>query len=173
MGLAVLLGLSQIPAWVSAQVVESGNEGRFRLYAGAGGSGYYVEYGERKLLGISGWVDADTARHFGIEAEGRWLEYHQTANVHVETYLAGLRYHRTAGRFQPYAKALAGFGDFNFPYDYAYGRYFVVAPGGGVDYRLNHRWAVRADFEYQLWPQFTFGSMSSAGGTAGIRYRIF
>jgi len=29
------------------------------------------------------------------------------------------------------------------------------------------------DAEYQIWPQFTFGSQYSAGISTGIRYRIF
>ena len=71
-------------------------------------------------------------------------------------------------------KALAGVGEFNFPYNYATGSYLVVAPGGGLDYRINRLIRIRvADFEYQLWPQFTYGSMSSFGVSTGIRVRIF
>jgi hypothetical protein len=36
----------------------------------------------------------------------------------------------------------------------------------GVSFRL-------ADAEYQVWPQFTFGSMSSYGVSAGVLYHIF
>jgi len=50
----------------------------------------------------------------------------------------------------------------------------VVAPGGGVDYRLNNRIRLRlADLEYQYWPQFTYGAMTSVGVSTGIRVRIF
>ena len=161
-------------ASVFGQAVESANEAHASLWVGGGASGYYLQYGSIKELGITGLVDFDTTRRFGVEAEGRWLEYHKTANVHVETYAAGLRYHFNMGRFQPYAKGLVGGGRFNFPYNYAYGNYFLIAPGAGVDYRLSRRWSMRvADFEYQYWPQFTFGAMSSAGITTGIRYRVF
>lgn len=155
------------------QAVESANAGNSFITVGGGASGFYLQYGERKNLGLTAWVDADTIRRFGFEGEGRWLEYHQKANVHVETYLGGVRYHFNVNRFQPYAKALAGVGRFNFPYNYAYGHYLVIAPGGGVDYRLTNRWSARADFEYQYWPQFTYGAMSSVGGTIGIRFRVF
>jgi hypothetical protein len=30
-----------------------------------------------------------------------------------------------------------------------------------------------ADVEYQFWPQFTYGSMTSAGVSVGLRYNIF
>jgi hypothetical protein len=123
---------------------------------------------------MSGFVDADSARRFGIESEGRWLEYHQFANAHAETYLIGPRYHFNIGRFQPYIKGLAGFGNFSFPYGYAHGTYGIVAGGGGVDYRLSRRWSVRlADIEFQHWPQFTFGSMTSTGISSGIQFRVF
>lgn len=157
----------------SGQARESATAGGVSIWAGVGGSGYYLQYGARKILGVTGFVDADSIRHIGIEAEGRWLELHQVANVHAETYMIGPRYHFNFSRFQPYAKGLVGAGEFNFPYNYAHGGYFVVAPGAGVDYRLSHRWSVRLlDVEYQYWPQFTFGAMSSIGATAGIRYRI-
>src|ERR1019366_1769744 len=162
------------PKFMYGQAAESANAGRAYLWAGAGVSGYYEQYGARKLLGVTGFVDADTIRHFGVEAEGQWLDFHQVANVNVQTYMAGPRYHFDKGKFQPYAKGLVGMGEFNFPYNYAHGSYLVIAPGIGVDYRLNRRWGVRAiDFKYQYWPQFTFGAMSSVGITTGIRYRIF
>lgn len=162
------------PGKARAQVVFAGDQGGLRLSAGALASGSTLEYGQRKMLGITAFVDADTKRRIGIEAEGRWLEFHQTANVHAETYSIGLRYHFDLGRFQPYAKGLAGFGEFNFPYNYAHGRYFIVTAGGGVDYHWRRRVYLRAaDFEYQDWPQFTFGNMSSYSVSTGLRIRIF
>jgi len=169
--LIVLLGLASSRV-ASGQATESATADHDLLWAGAGGSYYTLGYGDRKLVGLTGWVDYDTVRRYGIEAEGRWLDWQQTANVHDETFLLGPRYHMNYGRLQIYAKGLVGFGKFNFPYNYATGNYFVIAPGGGVDYRLSRRWSVRSDFEYQIWPQFTFGSMSSAGITVGLRRKI-
>jgi hypothetical protein len=157
-----------------AQVVPAGYGGGLTVSAGATGSGFYMQYGEQKLVGVSGFVDVDTIRRFGIEAEGRWLEFHQTNDVHAETYSIGPRYHMTFGRFQPYAKGMAGIGNFNFINNLAYGRYLVVTAGGGADYTLNRRIHIRvADVEYQYWPQFTFSSMTSLGVSTGIRIRIF
>jgi hypothetical protein len=168
--LILVTAISARPAFT--QVAESANAGGYSIWVGGGVSGYYLQYGGQKNLGITGYVDADSVRRLGIEAEGRWLDFHQTNNIHAETYLAGLRYHFNAGRFQPYAKGLAGLGTFNFTYNYAHGRYFVIAPGGGLDYRVNRRLSARADFEYQYWPQFTFGPMSSAGVSIGVRYLL-
>lgn len=159
-------------AW--GQAPESADMTRPSLWAGGSVSGYYLQYGERKMWGATAFVDADSAHHIGLEGEGRWLEFHQTANVHTETYTIGPRYHVSIGRFQPYAKGLIGIGNFNFPYNYAYGTYVVVGFGGGADYYLGRRWSVRlADVEFQDWPQFTFGALTSTGVSSGIRYRIF
>jgi len=170
----VLAILCAGPRVAQAQVQPPGDEGGLILSAGAMGSGYSIQYGQRKMAGITAFVDADTKRRFGIEAEGRWLEYFQTANVHAETYSIGGRYHFDAGRFAPYAKGMVGFGDFNFPYNYAHGRYLVVTAGGGLDFHWTRRITVRAvDFEYQDWPNFTFGNMNSFGVNAGLRVRVF
>jgi hypothetical protein len=98
-----------------AQVVPAGRQDVIRLSAGVIGSGDTFQYGPRKMLGVGAFVDADTSGHYGIEAEGRWVEFHQRADVHAETYSIGPRYHFVVGRWQPYAKGLVGFGDFNFP----------------------------------------------------------
>lgn len=174
-GAAVLLAavcfIMACPAF--GQVVPTGERGGMTVSAGATASGYYLQYGERKILGATGFVDVDRSR-FGIEAETRWLRFYQTDDVYATTWEIGPRYHMTFGRFQPYAKGMVGIGDFNFPYNLAHGSYLVVAPGAGVDFRLNRRIDVRvADFEYQYWPQFTYGTMTSYGVSTGIRVRIF
>jgi hypothetical protein len=163
-----------IPGAAPAQAVHAGEADGLTYFAGATGSGYYVQYGERKLLGVSGFVDADNRRHFGVEAEGRWLVFHQQADIHATTFTVGPRYRFEMGRFQPYAKVLAGVGEFNFTYNLAHGSYLAIAPGGGVDCRLSRRIRLRLiDAEYQYWPQFTFSPMSSFGVSTGFRVRIF
>lgn len=172
--LAVLLALCLLMTrTASSQVVYSGDKGGFNLTAGAMASGYQVQYGQQKLLGFAGIVDLDTTRRFGAEAEGRWLMFHNPDQLQTRTYMAGPRYHFSMGKFQFYGKGLVGFGQFTFPYDYAHGNYLVIAPGGGVDYRWKRKITFRlADVEYQMWPQFTYGSMSSFGVSAGVRYHI-
>jgi hypothetical protein len=145
------------------------------------GSGFYLQYGERKMLGIAAFVDADTRRRIGFEAEGRWLRFHLTADpgdVNTATYLIGGRYHYDIGRFQLYGKGLVGFGQINLPYGYGHDNCLVIAPGGGVDYLLTRRMSWRVDAEYQSWPQFNYGTkantpMTSLGVSTGIRVHIF
>jgi hypothetical protein len=171
--LAVLLAFClMLTRTASSQVVYSGDKGGFSISAGATASGYEVEYGQQKLLGVAGFVDVDTSRRFGVEGEARFLMFHNPNQMETRTYMGGPRYHYSMGKFQFYGKGLVGFGQFTFPYDLAHGNYLVIAPGGGVDYRWKHRISFRGDFEYQIWPQFTYGSMNSYGVSAGIRYHI-
>jgi Outer membrane protein beta-barrel domain len=169
--LALAAGLASL---AQAQAASSGDQGGVGIFAGATGTGSYVQYGERKMLGVTGFVDADGRRRLGLEAEGQWVEFHQSSDVHIETYSIGVRYHFGKARFQPYVKGLVGFGDFNFPYKLATGRFLVVTGGGGLDIRLSRRIYIRAvDFEYQTWPQFTFGAMTTLNASAGLRVRVF
>jgi len=170
--LAICLGM---PGAARGQVVPAADRGGLMLSAGGAFSGDYLQYGERKMLGVTGFVDVDTRRDFGIEGEASFKVFRQTANVHDMIYSIGPRYHmNVGGKLQPYAKAMVGLGEFNFPYNYAHGSYMVIAPGAGVDFRLTRRIHFRvADFEYQFWPQFTYGSMTSCSVSSGFSVRIF
>jgi hypothetical protein len=170
--LAICFFATSHAAW--GQVIPEGDAGGSSLLAGATATGYALQYGDRKMLGIAAIADWDTKRRTGFEGEAQWLMFHQTADVHTTTYLAGPRYHLTYGRWQPYAKGLIGFGQFTYPYNLGKDNDLVIAPGGGIDLRITKkvRWRV-ADFEYQFWPQFHYGAMSSYGLSTGIRIRIF
>ena len=136
-----------------------------------------IQYGQRWLLGGTGFVDANFTWRYGIEGETNWEVLRQFEQTHATTYLLGPRF-QLAGmgdnaQWRPYVKFLVGDGYFNFPYHYATGNYFVMAPGGGIDYRLNSRIRLRvADVEYQYWPGFTYGSMTDLSVSTGVRYRI-
>ena len=159
------------------QVVPAGDEGGLRLSVGVAASGYTLNYGEQKLLGGSVFFEADTRRHLSAEAEVRSLRFHNTKDISATTYLAGARYFRDFGRFQPYAKGLAGFGHANLAFSLGQANSLVIAPGGGVDFILNRQIHLRlSDFEYQLWPQAKFTSapaFHSIGISSGIRFRVF
>ncbi len=142
---------------------------------GATFSGYESDYGKRKVGGASLFLDANLYRRIGAEAEFRDLNLHTDEGVRERTYLAGPKISALAYGFRPYAKLLAGRGDFDFPFGYARGSYFVLAPGSGLDLQLRRsRFMVRVvDFEYQLWPQFTFGALHPYGLSSGVSLRLF
>jgi hypothetical protein len=160
---------------VRAQVVPPGYQSKLKLSVGVIGSGDTLQYGQRQMLGAGAFVDADTTGHFGLEAEGRWVEFYQTAGVHAETYSIGGRYHLVLGsRWQPYVKGLVGLGNFTYTNNLGWDHDLIVTAGGGADFRCTHRIYLRvADFEYQDWPEFHYGNMSSLNASVGLKVRIF
>jgi hypothetical protein len=173
----VCLAFGALAAWsplAFAQTDPAAERGGVNVFAGVTASSFTVQYGDRKLAGVAAFVDVAGKSPLGLEAEARWLAFHPTDDVHVSTWLIGPRYRWKTSRYQVYFKGLAGLGNFNFPYNYAYGRYLVVAPGGGIDFELAGRLRVRLfDVEYQYWPDFTFRPMTSYGLSTGLRYRIY
>jgi hypothetical protein len=161
---------------VRAQVVFAGHRGVLQLSAGATGSFDTIQYGPRQMFGAGAFVDAETTGHFGLEAEGRWIEFpQQNDNLHAETYSIGGRYHWVLTRhWQPYAKALIGFGSFSYPYGDGQDHDLIVTAGGGVEFRCTHRIYFRvADFEYQNWPEAHYGNLTPFNVSAGLKVRIF
>ena len=161
---------------VRAQVIPEGHRGVLQLSAGAVGSGDTIQYDSHQMLGVGAFVDAETIGHFGLEAEGRWIEFpYQNDNVHAETYSIGGRYHFILSRhWQPYVKGLVGFRIFNYAYNLAQEDDLIVTAGGGVDFRCTHRIYFRvADFEYQDWPEAHYGNLIPFNASAGLKVRIF
>lgn len=159
----------------AAQAVPTATGPGGRLSLGVAASGFQADFGKRHIGGAAVYVDANLTMHLGIEAEARRLQYHEEAGIRQTTYLAGPRLTLRPHAFSPYAKLLVGIGQFHFPYGYADGRYFVVAPGAGIDYRLRGGGIKLRliDFEYQDWPQFTFGQLHPYGLSAGISLRLW
>jgi hypothetical protein len=131
-------------------------------------------YGRQKVFGTGVYVDINPVRQAGLEAEGRWLKQSQSPNIGQSTYLVGPRVQFRKGPYTPYVKTLVGLSHFEFPYDTARGRYFVIAPGAGVDLMLGQNLKIRLiDVEYQELPQFTFGTIDPYGVSFGVSYRVF
>jgi hypothetical protein len=159
----------------SAQAVPTATGPGTYISGGLELSGFQQDYGQRYIGGEGLFVDANLYRRIGIEAEVRLLNAHTSEDVKQQTYLIGPKISTNAHAFRPYIKLLAGRGHFDFPFHYATGAYFVVAPGAGLDWHLGQsRFNVRViDFEYQIWPQFTFGELHPYGASVGISYNLF
>jgi opacity protein-like surface antigen len=145
-------------------------------YIAVGGTiaAFKLNFGQRTVGGGSIYVDLHPHKTYGIEVEAKTFRYNQENDVRQSTLLAGPRYSIGSGRALPFVKVLAGVGRFEFPYRYATGNYFVIAPGAGLDYQLNRRLKVRVlQFEYQSWPQFTYGNLHAYGLSTGISLRVF
>lgn len=145
------------------------------IQLGVAASGFQADYGQHHVYGGSVFLDANLSRRVGLEAEVRRLSVHTDEDVRESTYLIGPRISTNRRNFRPYVKVLAGRGQFTFPYHYAQGSYLVIAPGAGLDWRLPRtRISIRVlDFEYQMWPQFSYGAIHPYGISSGISVRVF
>jgi opacity protein-like surface antigen len=172
------------PVWAAAQSQYTAERAPVTFTLGGAYSFFDAAYGGYKVMGATAYANFSPLiwDHVAVEGEGRWLTLNASRGFAEYNYLAGPVYRFTLSehrRFHPYVKGLVGAGVINFPNHLAYGRYFVIAPGGGVDYTLNPRWRLRADYEYQIWPQAPDipGTSSSAmkpnGVTVGFTYRLF
>ena len=176
--LLLLLSLLIVSVWLAgsagAQAAPTATGPGGYLVLGVGASAYHIEYGQRVLGGVQGWVDFKPIPRLSLEGEARLLNRNEDLHTHAATFLLGPRFSRQRRGVEPYVKALAGSGHFVFPYNYARGNYFVVSGGGGVDLHVGNRLRVRAlDVEYQYWPKFSFGTMNSYGISAGISYTFY
>jgi len=175
---AVLLAGSLVGiAKAHAQSPEAATGDWSMLSAGGSVNATRLQYGQHWMVGGTAFVDANFNWRYGIEGETNWEVLRSIENTHARTYLIGPRYQMAGfgqnAQWRPYVKFLAGDGYFDFPYNYAWGNYFVMAPGAGMDYRVNSRIRLRLlDVEYQYWPGFTYGSMTNLSVSAGVRYRI-
>jgi hypothetical protein len=175
--LAALLLLGALTCAARLRAQEMPTEVKPGAYINLGGaySQYQIDYGKHVLGGVTAYSDVNVTERYGAEVEYRWLTLNQAANVHATSFLAGPRFSiMDIHGVTPYVKVLAGVAHFNFAYNSANGRYFVVAPGAGLDVRLPRRLTLRLiDFEYQDWPQFTYGDLHPYGVSIGLSYRIF
>jgi len=160
---ALALCAGALTGAASAQDIPSAKGPGSSLVLGGTVSSFQSDYGKTYLAGASGYVEART------------LRFNSNDGMRQTTYLAGPRLSKDFGSLRVYTKLMAGRGTFEFPYGYARGSYFVTAAGGGVDWRVKHTpLIVRVvDFEYQRWPQFTYGDLRPYGLSTGLSLRIF
>jgi opacity protein-like surface antigen len=173
----ICIVLATVRVSATAQVAPSATVSRLSLSAGAEGSMFQPDYAGQgvaqtsplALYGMGAYFDARFTRWIQIEAEGRWLHWHEYAGINQNTYMIGPRIPiRTFRGITPYGKVLVGWASGSF----LSGRTTALAYGGGVDYRLTPHFTLRAiDFEYQqyrvsptIWPY---------GGSIGLSYKFF
>lgn len=138
----------------------------------------------RRMDGATLWADWSfrTLSHhlsgLSAEVEGRDISFArpvQLPNMRFDTAEVGLLYAwQKHHLFHPYAKYLMGLGSVDFPGvpGYQHDTRTVTAPGVGIDIYATHSLWVRADYEYQFWPQLSYhgGSIEPNGVTLGVVY---
>jgi hypothetical protein len=175
LALAFTWALAVAAADASAQAAPTATGPGSYISVGLEASGFQQDYGQNHVGGEGLFVDANLFRRYGVEFEARRLNFHTEEDVKEQTYLGGVKYSALPRTLRPYVKLLAGRGTIDFPFHYAVGSYFVVAPAAGLDWHLREsRWNVRVlDFEYQLWPHFTYGELHPYGLSAGVSFEFF
>jgi len=164
-----------VPSLLRAQAVYTATRSS-RMEAGAGVLLLSPDYVNKDIEGISGWFDYDFKRWLGVEVTVHLGSVITPNDLAENSYLVGPRflYHRR--KFTVNAKLLFGRADLvyqgpspkaaTFPYN-------VYAFGGGLEYRISHKWNIRCvDFELQQWPNFEPNTLSPLLITIGASYII-
>jgi opacity protein-like surface antigen len=190
-GFAGLFLVLTFPAFSQVVPSASGSSGP-PLAVGAGFSVYNTDWASHYMEGGSLWVDwsftggPSLLHGFGLEAEardislGRGTHSGVPANFRLDTAGGGVMY--TWHHFhnlKPYAKFLLEYGgiDWDNPNpNFKHETRSVLAPGGGVEYRLFRSISLRGDYEYQSWPDIAIYRPNSThildpqGFTIGAMY---
>jgi len=176
---------------VSAQTVPAATEGSLPLAVGGGISSFNPDWNHGRMMGATLWGDWTPSRlphilhGFGLEAEARDLNFGRGGTVPAPLTEAaaggGVIYtlHRYRN-FQPYGKFLEEFGGLTWakaPTLYRHDTRTVTVWGGGFQYRAYRSLWVRADYEYQFWPNLFGGksdgkTLDPSGFTLGAMYHF-
>jgi opacity protein-like surface antigen len=183
-GKAALLSVALLAAaTVSAQVTPSAEGTGSSLWVGGEYSNFAAGFpngSSVRLSGIGAFANYNWDSRFGVEARTRFLNFNSWNGETQQDFLVGPRYtflHRE--KLRPFAEFQVGFVKIQYPFSIGNGTSFVMAPGGGFEYRLNRQWAVRGAYEFQFLPNspnFTnepkFG-IKPNGVSVGISYRLW
>lgn len=187
--LAAIFLLAPLP--MLSQVVPSATEGGLPFAVGGGFSDYNIDWGPGRMQGGTVWIDwnpnqAPSFLHgFGLEVEARDISLggtkNQPPNYRLDAGGGGVVYSwQRFHRFHPYAKFLLAYGGFDWNNPNPHFKHetrTVYAPGGGFDYHFfRHIW-VRADYEYQIWPDVRSTRtheryLDPQGVTVGVLYNF-
>jgi hypothetical protein len=178
---------------LAAQSAPSATSRAMSIHVGGGISTFNPDWGcvnasvftcwDRHLTGITAIADANhvVLSRLGVEAEARWLHWGGPGNGLVQSnYLVGPRYRLLrVDRFSAYGKGLLGESWMTIPGGYGSRRYFTFSLGPTAEYKVSKRLSVRADYEYEIWPQFAGIStlpnhkLTPNGFTFGATYKIY
>ena len=175
-----------------AQSIPSAIETEPPLAVGVGVSGYNPDFGHSHLLGGTLWIDYSPNRvpclphGIGLEIAARDLNYDRSSsqpNLREDVAEAGVIYswHRFSN-LRPYGKLLMGYGNTDYGSTRAreHDSRTITSMGGGVEFRAARYVWVRADYEYQSWPDFfkhpvthqPAGKLNPQGFTVGVLYHF-
>lgn len=166
---------------LTAQVAPAARVGGFPISVGVGMSGYYLDYGPGR------WMEGPVIRAgvglyhgLGVDFSARSIFMNtpsELTRMQQNTFLAGAFYDAPhIGRVHPFVRFSGGLGTIEFPSRnplYTRDSYTVYAAGGGVEYQLTRKAALRAEYEYQFWKDFQSPRyLNPQGVTLGVNYYL-
>jgi hypothetical protein len=177
--IAIFFLMASLPLF--SQVMESAKGGGMQQWTiGSGFSYFSPDYGSAHLAGGTLWLDETPAmmpqflRGLSIDFEARDLSLDRSPNyagLRLDTAGGGLIYRWTRfGKVRPYTKFTEGLGNLDYMTAYGTGKMHrynsgreVSGMGGGVEIRAYRAVWVRADYEYQYWPDFWISKATPDG----------
>jgi len=132
-----------------------------------------------RMSGIGAFGEFDWTHRIAFEASMDFLRFNSYNGETQTAFLVGPKYiFLHSNKWRPYARFSIGSDRVHFPFELGDGSYFTLAPAGGVEYRFDRRWAVRAEYQQRFLlnsPNFSgepqFG-MHPGGFQFGVSYRI-
>ena len=169
-------------AAASGQSVPDGLKDNPSLWVGLDYSNMHAGFphgSNLRLSGMGGVASFSWTHQLLIEGQVQHLNWNSWYGETEQDYLAGPRYTFLKGdRLRPFARLEIGLVHIHYPFRIGTGNMFAVVPAGGIEYRLNRKWSVRASYEYQILPvspNFTnepkFGIRPN-GASVGFTYRV-
>ncbi len=183
--LLATLSLAAAPvASVFAQAIPTATQ-LFNLSVFGAGSGVYTDVFGGRNLSLTAGADLTLHSIYGLSPS---LELRGTYPLHSGTIageksvLLGLKVGKSYGRFHPYGDFLIGRGQIDYqrggfvsgPIVYNYSSSAIYSPGLGVDLDLNRHWALKADYQYQMWTSYPLELkiLKPSVITGGVVYRF-
>jgi opacity protein-like surface antigen len=190
--LTVSLIFAALPA-LSQTVAPYQSKSTIPIVIGFGPAAYNPDWGHGIMYGGSVWADwypkqfPHSLDGLGIEFEARDISLNRhpepnqpprsgQANTKEDTVGGGFIYgRRYFHNLHPYVKGIFSIGSVDFITNsptYSHDTRFLMAPGGGVEYRIYRPLWARVDYEYQIWGKL-FGNgdvLTPEGLTIGVSY---
>jgi hypothetical protein len=176
--IAILIFTASLPLF--SQVAPSATEGGQQQWTiGTGLSYFSTDFGPGRLAGGTLWINDSLnkmpplLRGISVAVEARDLSLDRSSHepvLRVDTAGGGAIYNWSRYKnFRPYVDVTVGLG--NIDYIISGGDRFhqtrtVTSMGGGCDIRAFRSVWVRADYEYQYWPNFWITKAGSPNGAA-------